>query len=480
MPLDKPHYQDDVLPVTGRKGMVWPSVPSPQASRLVALQYQLEESEWWPAETLQHMQLLQLEQLLTHAAKTSPFYHARLRVLAGIPAGGLTLEAFRQIPILCRADLQEHGDAVHSRKPPKDHGKGGVIRTSGSTGRPIAVTRNAVTNLFFNALNLRYHTWHGRDFRAVNASIRALRGAQLKAAQDGKGLGWAPGYPSGPMFFLDSSEPVRDQLDWLRKVKPRYLVTYPSILRELLQYSNEAGLTPDTLAEVSTMAEMLDPALRDECLSIWGVPLHDIYSSQEMGLMALECPAERHYHVQSESVLIEVLDDRDQPCRPGQVGRIVATDLHNFAMPLIRYEVGDYAEVGAGCSCGRGLPVLKRVLGRYRNLLVAPDGTRFLPGFTDLVKDVMSKAPVRQAQLIQQTEDSVDFRIVVADTIDQDQERAVGDAVAAVLRPGMAVNIVVVDRFERPKNGKFEDVVCNVETAANMTTRISTKTGKSE
>jgi phenylacetate-coenzyme A ligase PaaK-like adenylate-forming protein len=61
---------------------------------------------------------------------------------------------------------------------------------------------------------------------------------------------------------------------------------------------------------------------------------------------------------------VEVLDEEGRPCAPGETGRVVATSLNNFAMPLIRYETGDTAEVGAPCPCGRGLPVLTRIMGR--------------------------------------------------------------------------------------------------------------------
>jgi phenylacetate-CoA ligase len=464
--FDRPRYADLPTPAPGSAGMVWPTVPEPQVARLIALQYQLEDSEWWPAEIIERLQMRQLEQLLRHAGKTVPFHAKRLAVLNGLKAGELTLDHVRDIPVLRRAELQEHGDALLSRQPPRDHGKPGVIRTSGSTGRPIAVTRTPVSQLFFNALNLRYHVWHERDFMARNASIRALRGAHAQAAKQGKGLPWVPGYPCGEMFFQEANDPIEVQLDWLCAIESQYLVVYPSVLRELLALSERTGKVPATLREVTTMAEMLDPALRGECQRIWGAALHDLYSSQEMGLMALECPAAPHYHVQSESVLLEVLDDRGRPCGPGQVGRIVATDLHNFAMPLIRYEVGDYAEVGEPCACGRGLPVLTRIFGRYRNLLVAPDGRRFLPGFTDLVKDVMAEAPVRQAQLVQRQPDSVDFRVVAAEALSDDQVKAIAGAVAKRIPAGMAVNVVAVDAFTRPDSGKFEDVVCAIDPAA--------------
>src|SRR3546814_9801972 len=73
------------------------------------------------------------------------------------------------------------------------------------------------------------------------------------------------------------------------------------------------------------------------CRDVWGLKIADLYSTQEAGYLALQCPEHEHYHVQSEAVLLEVLDEEDRPCRPGEVGRVVVTPLTNFAMPMIRY-----------------------------------------------------------------------------------------------------------------------------------------------
>ena len=109
------------------------------------------------------------------------------------------------------------------------------------------------------------------------------------------------------------------------------------------------------------------------------MPLTDLYSAQEVGVIALQCPESGLLHVQSEHLLVEVLDEQGQPCREGEIGQVVVTDLHNFAMPLIRYALRDWAEVGPPCSCGRGLTTLRRVVGRTRNMAVSPAGKHFWP-----------------------------------------------------------------------------------------------------
>src|SRR6185436_9202776 len=106
----------------------------------------------------------------------------------------------------------------------------------------------------------------------------------------------------------------------------------------------------------------------------------DNYGVTETGYIAFECPAGGGYHVCSESVLVELLDDDGNDVPEGEPGRVVLTSFYNFAMPLIRYAVGDLAVAAHGpCPCGRTLPRLATILGRQRNIFTFPDGSQHSP-----------------------------------------------------------------------------------------------------
>src|SRR5262249_14466253 len=141
------------------------------------------------------------------------------------------------------------------------------------------------------------------------------------------------------------------------------------------------------------------------------VEVVDSYSSEELGYIGLQCPGREHYHVQAENLLVEVLRGDGSPCVAGETGRMVVTTLHNFAMPFVRYANGDYAEVGPACPCGRGLPVLTRIAGRQRNMLMRPDGVQHWPSFPTEVWGGI--APVRQLQVVQDALDHVEVRLVL-------------------------------------------------------------------
>ena len=449
------------IPSTAHNGIVWPALPAPGDAVLLALMYQFEQSEWWPPETLLAAQLSQLELLLAHAVRTVPYYRKRLKAAVKPGAGRLTLERWRRLPLLRRQDIQESGPALVSRNLPKSHGSARDIRTSGSTGRPITVKNTQITRLFNRAVNLRYHLWHDRDFSATVASIRVLDRNAAKGAAAGKHARWAYGYPSGPMVFFDVTKPVSEQLAWLERQNPDYLLTYPSNLAALLRRSQETGVRPANLREAITLSEVLDPAVRAACKRVWKVPVTDSYSTQEFGMIALQCPEHPHYHVQAESALVEVLGPGGAPCRPGETGRLVVTPLNNFATPLIRYEIGDYAEPGEACSCGRGLPVLNRILGRVRNMATLPSGEKFWPRFYS--DDLAEVAPIRQAQLVQRSVHDIEVRLVVARALIPDEEERLRSVILEYLGHPFRLRFTYMDEIARSASGKYEDFMSLLE-----------------
>jgi len=208
---------------------------------------------------------------------------------------------------------------------------------------------------------------------------------------------------------------------------------------------------------VSTLGEIVTDELRSKVKNIWGVPLIDIYSCNEAGYMALQCPENEHYHIQSENVILEVLNENNEHCQVGEVGRVVITTLHNFATPLIRYEIGDYAEVGEPCSCGRGLPVLKRIVGRVRNLITYPDGTKKRPVVgSDSFEDICI---VKQFQFVQKTVNDIEVKLVVENPLTEMEEDKLEKLILKSLRNPFNLEFSYHDAIPRSNGGKFEDVI---------------------
>ena len=290
---------------------------------------------------------------------------------------------------------------------------------------------NLVTGLHFRAINLRYHLWHRRDFTQATARV-----ARQNSGDSGdRPAHWGICFGPAPLFGFDVTRPVDEQIAWLKTRSAAYLLTYPSNLIALLERSRETGFRPAGLRQVSTLGELLPDGVRELCRTVWDVPLVDAYSAQEVGMIALQCPDHPHYHVQSESLVVEIVDDTGAPCRAGETGRVIITDLHNFATPLVRYAVGDHATVGGPCPCGRGLPVIERVLGRTRNMLTLPDGGRIWPVLNPVFEDLT--LPIRQLQLVQRTPAEIDVSLVVDRPLDRGRGGGPEDCPGAQPQPGI-------------------------------------------
>jgi phenylacetate-CoA ligase len=160
----------------------------------------------------------------------------------------------------------------------------------------------------------------------------------------------------------------------------------------------------------------------------------------------------------AESVLVEILGADGRPCAPGAVGRLVVTKLHNFATPLIRYELRDYAEAGMPCPCGRGLPTIARIVGRSRKMLTLPNGEQRWPlvGF-DRYREI---APIRQYQLVQRSLHDVEVRLVVDRALSGDEETRLAAVITAALGHPFRLDFIYLrDEIPRGPGGKFEEFI---------------------
>ncbi len=414
---------------------------------------QIEQSQWLAPERLLALQFSQLDALLEHARATVPAYRQMPRDARAV----LDYEQFRRWPMLTRRDLQNRFDEFVSKAPPRQHGKVQERRTSGSTGAPVRLLTTALAGLYWNAFNLRDHLWHRHDLSTKLAVVR-------RETEPGHAANWGPAtfgvVDTGPTVSNSIRVDAAALIDWLVVERPGYLLTYPSLVAELARLSIDRGVRLDGLREVRTFAESLHPELRQLVREAWGVPLTDVYSATETGYLALQCPQHDHYHVQSEGVLLEVLRDDGQPCAVGEVGRVVVTSLHNFAMPLIRYDIGDFAELGAPCSCGRGLPVLERIHGRVRNTLVTADGKRFWPIFG--TRAIMESAPLAQYQFVQKSHTLIEARVVATTQLTAAQESRFCERVSSMLPAAMEIRIVYVESIARSAGGKYEEFLSEI------------------
>ena len=330
---------------------------------------------------------------------------------------------------------------------------------------PVSVIGTTFDATVSKAVILRHFLWHPYDFSGKFVTIRRTHGQMYEYPHGLSMSRWGDTatfpFETGPSAVLSIAASISEQAEWLGRQDPDYLMTFPSNLRFLAIHCRERSLRFHRLDHLMTFGEVLSPDTRDECRRAWGLRVIDVYSAQEVGIIALQCPAGEGYHVQSETIVVEVVNASGEPCRAGETGRVLVTPLNNYAMPLFRYEIGDFAEVGGPCACGRGLPLLTRILGRERNaLLVSPAGERYWPAFG--TKKLGELAPIVQHQFVQKSLDRLEARLVTERPLTRAEERSLRVYILPNLPHPFSLDFVYLDEIPRNASGKFEDFVCEV------------------
>jgi phenylacetate-coenzyme A ligase PaaK-like adenylate-forming protein len=458
-------------------GIVWPALVQGMPATLLALLQQLDATQWWSTEQIAAAQQRQLQALLAHAHRHSPHLATRMQSAGLTIADLLNPAGFAALPLLKRADIQTDAPRLLSAQVPAAHLPLSDASSSGSTGEPVTVKRSAVNHLFWLAFTLREHLWQQRDFSGRLAAIRARLTPDAAVQHSNWGVPVKLLFDSGPGHALPINRSVREQLDWLRAVDPHYLITYPSNLAALLdeiergdeieredeiergdEIKKRSIMLP-ALRQIRTVGETLPRILHTRAKNLLNVGIADTYSSQEMGIIAIQCPSSGLYHIMAEGYIVEVLNADDKPCAPGEIGRLVITDLHNLAMPLLRYDTTDYAEVAAPCSCGRALPALRRIVGRERNM-VSINGTRRWPlyGFDRFLEIVPG---IRQYQLIQHSTSTIEVKLFCTTPPDPQQQQKLQQLICETLGHPFVIQFTLLEkRIPASPSGKFEEFMC--------------------
>jgi phenylacetate-CoA ligase len=442
-------------------GTVWPPISLGGSAVLAALISQLEATERFPIDVIEQMQGRQLGLLATHHRAHTPSFAARLKD-AGLAGHGFdSVAQLRRLPPIGRRDVQGAGEGFFSALVPEAHQPVNEVKTSGSTGEPVKVRKTQLSTLLWYAMTLRDLLWHGNDFSGRITTVRPQVTSYYER------IGWGRPvddlYVSGPAQGIPLGTDIKEQLRLMRQFNPDVLVVFPSNLKAMAEIWEVEGFEPRSLRRIRTLSETVNEELRSRISQVTGVHIEDHYSSLETGAIAVQCPQSDLYHVMAETVIVEVLDFRGEPCGEGENGRVVVTDLHNLASPLIRYEIGDYAEVGGACPCGRGLPTLRRILGRERNLVLLPDGRRHWPLLGQMSRAFGEASPIRQFQMVQHSRTAIELRAVADRPLTPAEQAVMIQVVQKSLDYTFDIEIVRFQgRLPIGANGKFEDFMCLV------------------
>jgi phenylacetate-CoA ligase len=440
-----------------------PATAVPNAeSQVGAYGRMLAVSERLSAAQIEASQAELAVKLLLHARRTTSFYKDRLDRDLAAPA--MVRKLWSGIPILTRAEAVKNRLKLISRKPRPEMGPVIEGRTSGSAGAPFVFKKNAASDIVATALTERMFRWWSMDGRKPFAQI-ASDATGLARPPDGRvTYGWHSGHPGGIKYLMGVNSDAATQLQWLTARRAAYFGSYPAILKELAGAVQKQGIEIK-FDQLLSFAAALDDETRQLCRAAFGAEIADTYGTQEAGHIAAQCRDCGDYHVSAEAVVVEVLRSDGTAASPGEVGRVVVTPLYSFAMPLIRYELGDMAEAGpASARCGRGLPTLGRILGRSRNMFRFRDGSTVWP-VTSAFR-LSQFIALKQFQVVQ-----LDFERIEIIFVPEAGDRPIDldgltQRIRTVLRQPVEVAVRAVERIERTASGKYEECLSLVAADA--------------
>jgi phenylacetate-CoA ligase len=258
---------------------------------------------------------------------------------------------------------------------------------------------------------------------------------------------------------MDIRQEPRRQIEWLQEVNPDYLLSQTSNLELLASMLLDEPRRFPRLSAIQAISETLTEPAQRKIETAFGAPVKNLYSCAEAGYLASPCPAGHGLHVHAENVILEILDEADQPCKAGETGRVVLTVLHNLRTPFIRYDIEDMATLAPeACPCGRGLPLLARVQGKVRpHFKLAGDRWKHS---SDLVRAVTAVGGHHQHQVIQKALDHVIVRIVPNSDWAVDHHQQLIQAVRDFFESPVNVQLELKERLDLPPGGKLQSMRC--------------------
>jgi len=425
---------------------------------IAALVGELDKSQYFTLEQLHNIQESQLANIVKYHAQRSTHFAARLAAQGLNPKDILTLTNLKKLTPFAKKNIQQAGDDFNVKNVPPAHLPIGKSETSGSTGEPVTINKSKLCDLFWNAHTLRDHQWYKRDYTGKLTSIRATNRKYLEADNWGGPVHML--YGTGPGQGIPVSMDIQQQMKHLAEFQPNIIIVHAGVLAGMITEWERTGYTLTELVHLKNIGDTLHDDTRQRFKTLTGLTIEDNYSSSEVGCIAIQCPEGGQFHTMAENLIVEVINEDGIDCQPGQVGRVVVTDLFNAAAPVIRYDIGDYAEVGHACTCGRHLPTLKRVLGRERGLFQRADGSKFWPtaGQYAAAKVVQ----VRQWQIIQHSLDDIEYKLVTDLPLTQEQH----DQLLIIFREKLGFECVRITEYRDQiplRNGKYEETVCLIK-----------------
>lgn len=419
----------------------------------------LEKTQWWSTSELEKLQLKRLKRLLKHANDNVPFYHKMFKKFNFIPKFVSNVNDLNKLPILTKEIVNKNFNELYAR----NYSKSNFISsfTGGSTGIPMKFYIDNKWEACNMGAAYRSWSWSGYNIGDKMAYL-------WSAPQDIRSPSYIDKVRNHILktIMLDAfdltDETMERYVKILRKFKPKIINSYASVIFTFSEYMNKIGIDYIKPKAILTTGDMLYDYKRKSIEQAFNCEVFDYYSGRDTTLQAAECHEHFGYHLSIENAVVEFIKE-NKHVSSGETGNIIITDLCNYAMPFIRYEIGDLGTPSdERCPCGRNLPIMESLQGRTYDYIVTPDGKLLSGIFFHHILVHYEIQGIKEFQIIQKTKNKVIIYIVKNENEDTEDinrfislfQKNVGDKIE--------IEVKFTSYIKRTPSGKLRHVISNV------------------
>lgn len=424
----------------------------------------MDKTQWLSTEEIKKIQLKNLKALINHAYSTVPYYNQLFKEVNLHPSDFNKIDDLLKLPTLTKLNIQNNKEILLSQNIPQNQL---ISYHSGGTGNPIKffITKDQVS--WENAAEYRAYRW--ADYR-LGDKCAMFWGSPFEISKQEELLKRITSWIERIHFYSTYTvwdELLRRHIKDMQSYKPEIVRGYSSAVYFVARKMLEDGVDDVRPRAVITTAESLIPEFRQTIEEAFGCKVFDYYGSREISSIASECEEHTGFHVSAENVLLEFVRDGEHVA-PGEHGVILATNLRNYGMPFIRYEIGDVGRPSdESCSCGRGLPLIDSIDGRISQFISIYDkeAGKVIPVLTanpGIIAKVLNQVPVETFRVSQENLEEILIEVVPKQDYSDEHTQFVLDYLYDYIGKYIDIEIKLVEEVPPLPSGKRSVVVSKV------------------
>jgi phenylacetate-CoA ligase len=418
---------------------------------------ELSASQWWKPEVLRQRQWERVREIVHYAYGHCTYYKSHY---ANLEFDGVlgTWGDFRRLPLLTKQDIRDNEEKLLSKAFRREDLV--QAKTGGSTGTALNLYFDERCQEMRNAAEMRSHYWAGRDIGTKFAAVWGNPPAADTLKKKIRNL------LIDRIIYLDTmsidEKSIRSFFERWRREKPRVVFGHAHSIYILATYLRDMGIKDLQPHGIITTSMVLLESERRVIEDVFNCQVTNLYGCEEVGLIACECEQHDGFHLNIDHLIVEFLRDNGTEAAPGEEANIVVTDLINRGMPLIRYQIEDRGILSdRECPCGRGLPLMERVVGRQADFLKRRDGS-LVAGVSLVERTLTAIQGIQQMQLVQDDLDLLQVKVVKDKNYTLESEINLKKELGDVFGDGITIKVDYVLELDKTIRGKYRLAICNV------------------